>query len=198
VRRAPQRAPVHNIILANNATAVDAAGVRAVELGYRYIMQSARTVEGDVAELSTVVANVIEQLAGEAQVDCWISGGEPTVRLPPPEACGRGGRNQQLALLSLLELERRGWPTDRKKFARPLIFLSAGTDGVDGPTPAAGAWFDSSIWAQLQASGLDPQSYADRADAYSLFEQLGCLIQSGPTGTNVCDLRIALKPHDFV
>jgi hydroxypyruvate reductase len=188
-------APVSNIILANNATAVDAAGVQAVELGYRYIMQSARSLEGDVSELCVSVANAIEQLVAEPQVDCWISGGEPTVKLPAGGRCGRGGRNQQLALLSLLELERRGWPEDHDRFAQPLIFLSAGTDGEDGPTPAAGAWFDSGLWRRLRAAGLSPREYADRADAYPLFERLGGLIESGPTGTNVCDLRIALKPH---
>ncbi|MGN6545498.1 MAG: glycerate kinase type-2 family protein [Aureliella sp.] len=188
-------APVSNIILANNATAVDAAGVQAVELGYRYIMQSARGLEGDVSQLSVSAANVMEKLALEPQVDCWISGGEPTVKLPAVEQCGRGGRNQQLVLLSLIELQRRGWPSDLEKFPQPLVFLSAGTDGEDGPTPAAGAWFDPSICEQLRARQLDPRDYARRADAYTLLEQLGCLIESGPTGTNVCDLRVALKPH---
>ena len=191
--RARRPAPVSNIVLANNATAVDAAGVKAVELGYRYIMQAARTLEGDVVQLAHTVGRAIEQLSGEPQIDCWISGGEPTVKLPPPALCGRGGRNQQLALLSLLELSHRGWPQDQSKFPRPVLFLSAGTDGEDGPTPAAGAWFDDHTLQQLATLGLDPHAFARRADAYSLFDRLGSLVISEPTGTNVCDLRIAIK-----
>ncbi len=78
-----QSAPVTHIVLANNATAVDAAGVRAVELGYRYIMQASRTLEGDVEQLAINVATRVEELGHEHEIDCWISGGEPTVKLPP-------------------------------------------------------------------------------------------------------------------
>lgn len=186
-------APVSNIVLANNATAVDAAGVKAVELGYRYVMQAARTLEGDVAQLAQTVGRSIEQLSGELQIDCWISGGEPTVKLPPPEVCGLGGRNQQLVLLSLLELARLGWPDDHLIFPNQLLFLSAGTDGEDGPTTAAGAWFDNRTLEHLARHEIDVNDFAARADAYSLFSRCESLVVSGPTGTNVCDLRIALK-----
>ncbi len=185
---------VDNIILANNASAVDAAGTKAVELGYRYIMQASRGLEGDVVPLSVKVADTMEQLCREPQVDCWISGGEPTVKLPEGNLCGRGGRNQQLALLSWMELHKRGFYGPGNQ-PMPCVFLSAGTDGEDGPTPAAGAWFDSSMEMRLNRLGLDPADYAARADAYSLFEATSQLILSGPTGTNVCDLRIALKPR---
>lgn len=186
-------APVTNIILANNATAVDAAGTRAVELGYRYIMQSSRSLEGDVSELAIAIGNSLEHWSAQPQVDCWISGGEPVVKLPSPERCGKGGRNQQLALLSMIELSRRGWPIDQNKFPQPLLFLSAGTDGEDGPTLAAGAWFNRQLFEQSQALGLDLSDFAQSADAFSLFERLDGLIISGPSGTNVCDLRIAIK-----
>ena len=186
-------APVTNIVLANNATAVDAAGVKAVELGYRYIMQASQTLEGDVAPLAIKVADTLEQLGRENAVDCWISGGEPTVKLPPPELCGRGGRNQQLMLLTMLELVGRGWPQNAERFPVPLLCLSAGTDGEDGPTSAAGAWFDERMLEKLRLSGMDASDFAARADAYSLFEKLNGLIVSGGTGTNVCDLRVALS-----
>ncbi len=75
---------VEHVILANNATAVDAAGTRAVELGYRYLMQSARSSEGDVGALAKHLSGAIEQLLGQREVDCLISGGEPTVLLPEP------------------------------------------------------------------------------------------------------------------
>ncbi len=96
-------------------------------------------------------------------------------------------------LLTMLELAKRGWPLDHQRFPVPMLCLSAGTDGEDGPTPAAGAWFDDHTFSALRTSGLDPHSFARRADAYSLFQQLNGLILSGGTGTNVCDLRIALK-----
>lgn len=184
---------VSHFVLANNATAVDAAGVKAVELGYRYIMQAARTLEGDVAELSIKVADTVEQLGHEPKLDCWISGGEPTVKLPVDGECGRGGRNQQLMLLCMLELQRRGWPANHARFPAEMLCMSAGTDGEDGPTPAAGAWFDRTVWQTMHSSQLDAADYARRADAFTLFDNLHSLIISEPTGTNVCDLRIALK-----
>ncbi len=162
---------VTHIVLANNATAVDAAGVKAVELGYRYIMQASRSLEGEVESLAVKAADTLEQLGHEPEIDCWISGGEPTVKLPK-QNCGRGGRNQQLMLLTMLELASRGWPHDISRFPQDMVCLSAGSDGEDGPTPAAGAWFDAHTWARLQALQLDGRDYADRADAYSLFEKL--------------------------
>ncbi len=185
--------PIEHIVLANNATAVDAAGVKAVELGYRYIMQASRELEGDVGPLSKRFADNIEQLGRQTEVDCWISGGEPTVKLPARDVCGRGGRNQQLMLLTMQELLARGWPEDRQRFPSSIVCLSAGTDGEDGPTPAAGAWFDDRIAKLVDDLGLDAGDYARRADAYNLFDQLNSLILSEPTGTNVCDLRIALR-----
>ncbi len=75
---------------------------------------------------------------------------------------------------------------------RPLVFLSAGTDGEDGPTDAAGAWFDAEIWKRSQALGLDANLFLRQADAYHFFQKVGSLFLTGPTGTNVCDLRVAL------
>ena len=100
--------PIHveHVILGNNADAVDAAGVKAVELGYRYVMQSAGRVEGDVLQVARSAVDAIEQLVSQDQIDCWISGGEPTVTLPL-QGTGRGGRNQQLALAVLHEMQLR-------------------------------------------------------------------------------------------
>lgn len=184
-----------NIVVANNATAVDAAGVKAVELGYRYIMQSARSSEGDVAPLAAKCAGAAQQLSSEPQVDCWISGGEPTVTLPEGTDCGLGGRNQQLALLTMLELQKRGWPSNSRAFAKEILFLSAGTDGEDGPTDAAGAWFDADLSQRAQRNPVSAEAYARHADAYHFFDSVGGLVRTGPTGTNVCDLRIALTPR---
>ncbi len=184
---------VSHVILGNNADAVDAAGVKAVELGYRYVMQSASGPEGDVLELSKFASEAIEQLTTQGEIDCWISGGEPTVKLPSNGA-GRGGRNQQLTLAILHELCPRGVPRQANgaNSGRDYVFVSGGTDGEDGPTDAAGAYFNSQVLAQVELLQLEPELYLTRADAYSFFEQVGGLLKTGPTGTNVCDLRIAL------
>ena len=185
---------VDNIILGNNADAVDAAGVKAVELGYRYVMQSARGVEGDVLQVAHHATDAIVQLASQTQIDCWISGGEPTVRLP--NSTGQGGRNQQLTLAVMRELQlRRSQMSQREGAADSIpevVFLSGGTDGEDGPTNAAGAFFDDGVIARAADLRLDAEGYLARADAYSFFQQAGGLLLTGPTGTNVCDLRVAL------
>ncbi len=183
--------PVDHVILANNATAVDGAGTRAVELGYRYLMQSARQSEGDVLKLAKHLSGAIEQLLSQQQVDCLISGGEPTVTLPDSSVRGKGGRNQQLALATMQELVQLGWP-QAASFKRSMVFLSGGTDGEDGPTQAAGAMFDVRQWQAAQSAGVSLQEYLMRADAYSFFARFGGLIETGPTNTNVCDLRICL------
>ena len=187
---------VEHVILANNATAVDAAGTRAVELGYRYLMQSARTSEGDVGALARHLSGAIEQLLGQREVDCLISGGEPTVLLPEPSQRGIGGRNQQLTLSIMESLRKLGWPSSIGRFARPFVFLSGGTDGEDGPTTAAGAMFDAETLANAIAADVSIVDHILRADAYSFFKRVGGLIETGPTNTNVCDLRICLAQVD--
>jgi glycerate 2-kinase len=176
---------VEHVILANNADAVDAAGIKAVELGYRYVMQAARSPEPDVLEVAQRASEATRQLTAQVEIDCWISGGEPTVRLPE-SGTGLGGRNQQLTLAVLRQFVEHGWPE------REIIFLSGGTDGEDGPCDAAGAWFDREIFARSQVLGLEPLDYLLRADAYHFFDRAGGLMRTGPTGTNVCDLRVAL------
>lgn len=192
----PSSSPsVEHVILANNATAVDAAGTRAVELGYRYLMQSARTSEGDVGALARHLSGAVEQLLGQREVDCLISGGEPTVLLPDPSQRGIGGRNQQLALCIMESLRKLGWPQSNGRLSRPFVFLSGGTDGEDGPTTAAGAMFDLETLDRAMAANVSIIDYILRADAYSFFKRFGGLIETGPTNTNVCDLRICLAEH---
>ncbi len=186
-------AQVQNVILGNLADAVDAAGVRAVELGYRYSMHVARQSEGDVMEVASNAFEQLNHLRDEPEIDCWISGGEPSVRLPEKHI-GLGGRNQQLALAVLDQMLRNGWADAHANWE--IAFLSGGTDGEDGPTDAAGAWFDSNTLTQVPTIGLEPGDYLHRADAYHFFHEVGGLLQTGPTGTNVCDLRVGLvRPH---
>lgn len=184
---------VENVILGNNADAVDAAGVRAVELGYRYVMQSARKPEGDVSQVAQQAILAMDQLCSQPETDCWISGGEPTVVLPK-YGVGKGGRNQQLCLCVLERLVARGWPRHHYTDCE-LAFVSGGTDGEDGPTDAAGAAFDSITVSQMNKLHCRPKDYRERADAYPFFSQVGGLMVTGPTGTNVCDLRIALRKN---
>ncbi len=123
------------------------------------------------------------QAALDLAVDCptcLLWGGETTVTVTGD---GRGGRNQELALAAALELDG----TDRD-----IVLLSGGTDGIDGPTDAAGAWATSRTAAQARALGLDATDHLERNDAYPFFDAVGGLVRTGPTHTNVMDVQIAL------
>lgn len=111
---------------------------------------------------------------------CWLWGGEPTVTVTGE---GVGGRNQEVALGAALELEGRD--------ARAVL-LSGGTDGIDGPTDAAGAWATPSTCADARAEGLDPNAHLDENDSYPFFDRLDQLLRLGPTHTNVMDIHIGL------
>jgi hydroxypyruvate reductase len=173
-------ANVSNILLANNATAVDAAGVEAERLGYSHAMIAANQSEGSVEDVAHGLVGMAKRMREAPGPDCLISGGEPTVRLAPAAARGKGGRNQQLCLAALAE--QRDW--------QRLALIAGGTAGEDGPTDAAGACVDEVIAAEAARLGLDPQGYLARNDAYSFFERAGGLLKTGPTHTNVCDLRV--------
>ncbi len=110
-----------------------------------------------------------------------VAGGETTVRLPP--ASGRGGRCQHFALQCALHIEGR----------TGLFILAAGTDGIDGNSPDAGALVDGATVARARQAGLDPQAILAAADSGVLLEASGDLIHTGPTGTNVGDLVLALR-----
>lgn len=169
------------LVLANNATAVDAAGVEAERLGYSHAMDAATASEGPAEEIGRAHAAMairMRDATAANEPDCLITGGEPTVTLAPPEIRGRGGRNQQLALAALTELGD----------CHGIALVSGGTDGEDGPTDAAGAMIDESIAAKLRDA--DPADTLRRNDAYTLFEPAGGLLMTGPTNTNVCDLRV--------
>jgi glycerate 2-kinase len=110
---------------------------------------------------------------------CLIAGGETTVTV---KGGGLGGRNMELALAFALEL----------KGTSGITLLSAGTDGTDGPTDAAGAIVDGETMTKAAAKGLDPEDYLNRNDSYSFFKAVGGLLMTGPTGTNVMDIQIIL------
>ncbi len=176
---------VVNLLIGNNATAVDAAGIEAERLGYSHAMISATTSEGTAESVAEHLVEMAKSMrdrtvTGGEGPDCLISGGEPVVQLSDESIRGKGGRNQQLALAALVGM--KDW--------RGLALLSGGTDGEDGPTDAAGALVDEQIVARATEKQLDVADYLRRNDAYHCFEQLDGLLKTGPTGTNVCDLRV--------
>lgn len=180
------------LVIGNNATAVDASGIEAETRGYRHVMHSARKSEGAAEDVGRQLAEMaIQMLAANSpdQPNCLITGGEPVVTLAPPSVRGRGGRNQQLVLAAMIRLLEE--PANvLQRIKREIVLLSGGTDGEDGPTDAAGAILNREVWDRFERSCLDPSDYLRRNDAYTFFEQLGGLIITGPTGTNVCDLRV--------
>jgi glycerate 2-kinase len=201
---------VTNLVIGNNAVAVDAAGVEAERRGYSHAMHAATNLEGAAEDVGAHLARMALRMRSEPGPDCLITGGEPTVKLAPLEVRGKGGRNQQLVLAALVELlnaecgvrsaESGIAPTDSASIPHfalraprfDMALLSGGTDGEDGPTDAAGAILDADLIARMRAHNLDPADYLRRNDAYSFFDPLGGLIKTGPTHTNVCDVRVVV------
>lgn len=172
----PRLARAHTTLLGANQDALGAARAEAERRGYR-----ARVVARDTAgEARDVGREQAHALAAAAGPLCLLWGGETTVTV---RGSGRGGRNQELALGAAIALDgtRRG-----------LVLLSGGTDGVDGPTDAAGAWATPRTAGRARELGLDPRRCLENNDAYAFFDALGALLRPGPTHTNVMDLQIAL------
>lgn len=179
------------VLLANNQTALQAACRHADRFAIRVDALPPDRDEGDWRSVARQLVDrwiAIHDSQDSGTDHCVLSGGEPTVTIPP-NSRGKGGRNQQLTLGVLCRLLELG----RIDLLRRGTFLSAGTDGEDGPTDAAGAWIDRNTWKAAQQRGLNPFDFLDRCDAYSFFDQVGTLFRTGPTRTNVCDLRIALS-----
>jgi glycerate 2-kinase len=165
-------------IVASRHEAMRAARETAARLGYHPSVVASPTV-GEAREAFTSLATVADRLPRPA---CLIASGETTVTV---RGRGRGGRNQELALGALRALADRA----------PAALASIGTDGVDGPTDAAGAFVDSGLWDRLGAAA--PEQIARvlaQNDSYPLLDALGALVRSGPTGTNVGDLQVLLLP----
>jgi glycerate-2-kinase len=170
-----------NIIVAGNRLAIEAACRAAEAAGYRAEVLSAELRGEASAAAKYLAARAMERRqtlqAGESV--CLVAGGETTVTV---KGDGAGGRNTEMALAFGLEI--RGEPG--------VTFLSAGTDGQDGITDAAGAVVDGELVREALRRGLDAVDYLDRNDSYTFFEKTGGLVISGPTGTNVMDLQLIL------
>ena len=175
---------VSNLIIGNNAVAVDAAGMEAERRGYSHAMTTATELEGTAEPIGRHLAEMALRMRDRSGPDCLISGGEPTVELVDAAQRGLGGRNQQLVLAAVERLAQDG--------GQGIALLSGGTDGEDGPTDAAGAIVDASVIAAAGEKNMHSGDYLMRNDAYHFFQPLDGLIKTGPTHTNVCDLRVVV------
>jgi len=178
---------ITNVIIGNNAVAVDAAGMEAERRGYCHAMTAASTLEGSAEEIGQHLARMAQSMRGQPGPDCLITGGEPTVKLVPAARRGRGGRNQQLVLAAIEQLAQTS-----SNSCDGITLLSGGTDGEDGPTDAAGAILTPQLFRDANDSDLSPRDFLDRNDAYHFFDKFAGLIRTGPTHTNVCDLRVVV------
>jgi len=169
------RARFWNIL--SNQTAVDEASVAAERAGFLVHVDNSCD-DWDYERAADYLLNRARELRQQFSPVCLISGGEVTVKVTN---AGTGGRNQQFAL-SCAE----------KIAGESITVLSAGTDGVDGNSPAAGAVVDGSTLERARSRGFDVREALAKFDAYPLFSALGDTIETGPTGNNLRDLRILL------
>lgn len=170
---------VENMIIGNNIGALKAAEARAESFGLAAEIISS-DLTGEAAEVGKWLAKKAVEMrnAGRsARSRCLISGGETTVTV---KGSGLGGRNMELALAFAMAIEG----------IDGITLLSAGTDGTDGPTDAAGAIVDGKTVEKARTAGLDPQGYLSNNDSYNFFRKIGGLLITGPTGTNVMDIQI--------
>jgi hydroxypyruvate reductase len=170
------------VIIGGRGEAMVGAAREAAGRGYHAI----KVEEPVVGEARLAGASLVQSAqrarAASDRPCCVIASGETTVTV---RGSGRGGRNQELALAVAPLLAAAG---------RPMLLASVGTDGIDGPTDAAGAIVDSTTVSRVLAAGADPAAALDRNDAYSIFSLLQDLVFTGPTGTNVGDLQVVLVP----
>jgi glycerate 2-kinase len=178
---------VSNVVIGNNNVAVQAAASKAAELGYRVVDQGSG-LAGVAAEFGRELAekclSIRDSEHSESRPVCVISGGEPVVHLAETDLPRKGGRNQELVLAACRELWDDG--------AERLAILSGGTDGEDGPTDAAGAVLDASVVDEAKRLGLLPSEFLAINNSYEFFDRAGGLLKTGPTHTNVMDLRVAV------
>ena len=172
---------VHNILVANNSIAAIAAKKKAEELGYNSMVVST-SIEGEARQVgvdySDMAKEVIDKDRPLKKPAAIILGGETTVTV---KGSGIGGRNQELALGATLGLD-----------CASCLIATLGTDGIDGPTEAAGAFVDGSTMKWADAKGMNPLRYLENNDSYTFFSEIGDAIITGPTGTNVNDLTLIM------
>jgi hydroxypyruvate reductase len=163
--------------------ALESAGRKAESLGYRILILSSM-VEGETKDVARVHSAIAKEIIKTGRPipspACVISGGETTVTI---RGNGLGGRNQEFCLSAAMDLN--GLPPC-------VVILSGGTDGNDGPTDAAGAVVDPYTVLRGAEVGMEAFHYLSNNDAYHFFEKTGDLLMTGPTNTNVMDVRLVL------
>jgi hydroxypyruvate reductase len=173
---------VHCLVVGCNYEALVACKQKAKELGYNTLLLSS-TIEGETSDAASFHMALAREITRHNEPvrapACLLSGGETTVTI---KGCGKGGRNQEFVLASAMQMQGM----------TSTVVFSAGTDGSDGPTDAAGAITDSSVGERARALGLEPKEYLDNNDSYQFFAALDDLYKTGPTNTNVMDVRIIL------
>jgi glycerate 2-kinase len=173
---------VHLRVVAGGPRAVSSAAAEARRLGYAVqvltheLRGEARAAGRGLARVGRAVRDGVGPVRPPA---CVLAAGETVVSVTGP---GRGGRNQEVALGAALALEG----------AAGILVASLGTDGVDGPTDAAGGWVDGGTVGRGRALGLDAGAALDANDAYPYLEAVDGLLKTGPTGTNVADVMVVL------
>jgi hydroxypyruvate reductase len=163
--------------LLSNASLLEATRTEAQLSGFNVEVDNGCD-DWDYARATDYLVERVGQMRKHSQRACLISGGEVTVRVVDG---GTGGRNQQFALACAAKISGQN-----------ITVLSAGTDGIDGNSPAAGAIVDGSTVERARARGLDPHAHLAAFNAYPFFQSLGDAITTGPTGNNLRDLRILL------
>jgi glycerate 2-kinase len=193
----PAFAHVATRIIGSNRLSTEAAARRAEELSLA-VVNHGSVLTGDAARSGATLATTLLDRAREGWRGCVIWGGETTVQLGAgspgaPDTTGvasagapLGGRCQELALSAARVLAEGG------DAARGITLLAAGTDGRDGPTDAAGAFADATVWEAIRASGRSPEHSLARHDSYVVLDAVGALHKRGHTGTNVRDVVIAV------
>ncbi len=172
---------VQHVIVGSVRLAAEAVIAAAAARGWNALLLTT-TLEGEAREVARVAAAMAREIVRYnrpvTRPACLVWGGETTVTV---RGAGRGGRNQELALAAAVALD--GWPVG---------VLALASDGVDGPTDAAGAWVDGTTMTRARTQGLDARQHLALNDAYPFFAALGDLVMTGPTGTNVNDLLVVL------
>ncbi|QDT40982.1 Putative hydroxypyruvate reductase [Gimesia alba] len=178
---------VINQIIGSNATALQAAKQEAEEAGYEIVSlgsENEGTASGTGVELAELCLKIRDGASSVSKPACILSGGEPIVDLSSTQNPGKGGRNQEVVLAAMQRL----WEEDLSG----ICILSGGTDGEDGPTDAAGGILDTQILQRAHALKIDPSLFLNDHNSYPCLAQVGGLLKTGATQTNVMDLRVAL------
>jgi glycerate 2-kinase len=169
---------VTNVIIGDGHTAVEGSERAAAAMGYH--PQRWKELHGEASDVGRAIAEYMREITHERV--CVLASGEPVVTV---RGGGRGGRAQQLALAMGIELSLIA-------AGRRIVALAAGTDGIDGPTDAAGAFASPDTVASGNRAGVSAATASTRNDSYNFFKAAGGLFVTGPTGTNVSDIFIGL------